>query len=106
MVWRLTRTRRAKSDAPTPLLLRISPSRFLTGVFTMSIFPPDRLKMDLRGEFEVARIAGTGNQAEGRVAEARVRIVQRRRIRHIEGFRAECKAHLLRNRKRLADHHI
>src|SRR5580658_5084892 len=34
MVWRLTLTRRARSEAPTPLLLRIWLSRFSTRVFT------------------------------------------------------------------------
>src|SRR6202030_585294 len=65
-----------------------------------------RLEVHFGYKLEVARIAGAGNGAECRASEASVGIIQRRRVRHIEGFRAEFEVHPLGNTKGLPDHQI
>src|SRR5882724_7930744 len=113
MVWRLTRTRRARSDAPMPRPLRISATRLLTRFFKSNTVVYTGLprncrssEVDLAGEFEDAGIARAGNRTERRASKNSVGIVQRRGVRDVEHFRAKFHIHPLRNAKCLAQHQI
>src|SRR5579859_2622231 len=78
MVWRLTCTRRARSEAPTPLLFRIWPSRFSTRVLTMAISSTERLRAWPTSEPSVRRFVLRHNQPE-----AALRAEQRLAIRSV-----------------------
>jgi len=62
--------------------------------------------MNLADELKVARVAGAGYRPECSASEASIGIIQRRRVRYIENFRAELKVHGFANPKSLPDHQI
>src|SRR5215471_20521971 len=57
-------------------------------------------------EFEIARVARSNNRSEGGRSEAPVRIIERRRIGHIERFGAHVESNALRDAEYLADHEV
>src|SRR5215469_11021855 len=67
---------------------------------------PERLKMELGYEFEDSRIARCRYGAESGAAEAAVGIIQRRRVRNVEGFSTEFEIHSLRDAECFADHEV
>src|SRR5260370_31519537 len=65
-----------------------------------------RLEVDFSNKLEDAGITRAGDRTESRASEASVGIIQRRRVRHIESFRAEFEVHALRDTERLSEHQI
>lgn len=62
--------------------------------------------MQFHGKFEVARIPGASNRAEGGRAETPIGVVQRRRVCRVECFRSKLYVVPLSDPERFADHQI